>query len=273
MKNLIVTADDLGLTQSINEGIAKACSEGVVTAASVIAAGNAFSDAVRVIKGLPFKGIGAHLALTEIKPLLSTSRFIRDHNSLFFNILFGKINKESIYAELKAQLELIKANGLTITHINSHEHIHMIPSVLEIFIRLAKEYSIPIIRFPRGDRPPRALSMKENYKSFILEYFAGMMKKKLEDSELAYTDYFMGLLDAGRLDIEKIKTMLGSVKEGVTEIVTHPDFLSPEVLDHYSWHRGGEMELFALTDNRIKNAIKNNGIKLISFEEFLTLKK
>jgi predicted glycoside hydrolase/deacetylase ChbG (UPF0249 family) len=273
MKYLIITADDLGLTKSINEGIVKACTEGIVTAASVIPAGDAFDDAVQVIKCLPFKGIGAHLALTEIKPLLSTSRFIKDHNGLFFSMLSGSINRDSIYAELKAQLELIKANGLTVTHINSHEHIHMMPSVLEIFIQLAKEYNIPAIRFPRGDRPPRSLSLKENYRSFVLNYFAGMMKKKLEGSGLTYTDNFIGLLDAGRLDIDKLKTMLGTLEDGVTEIVAHPGFLSPEVLDNFSWHRGGETELFALTDNRIKNAVKNNGIKLISFDEFLTLKK
>ena len=63
------------------------------------------------------------------------------------------------------------------------------------------------------------------------------------------------------------------MKEGVTEIVTHPGFLSPEVLDHYKWHARGETELFALTDNRVKNAVKNNGIKLISYAEFISLNK
>lgn len=273
MKYLIVTADDVGLAKSINEGIAKACSEGVVTAVSVIPSGAAFTDAVQLIRSLPFKSVGAHLALTEIKPLLSSSRFSRDHNRLFFSILSGRISRESMYTEFKAQLELIKANGLTITHINSHEHIHMIPLVLEIFIQLAREYNIPAIRFPRGDRRPSSLSLKENYKSFILNYFAGMMKKKLEGSGLTYTDHFMGLLDAGRLDIDKLKTMLGTLEDGVTEIVAHPGFLGPEVLDNFSWHKGSETELFALTDDRIKRAVKDNGIKLITFDDFLALKK
>ena len=149
----------------------------------------------------------------------------------------------------------------------------MIPLVLDIFIQLAREYNIPAIRFPRGDRRPGSLSLKENYKSFILNYFAGTMKKKLEGSGLTYTDHFMGLLDAGRIDIDKLKTMLGTLEDGVTEIVAHPGFLSPEVLDNFSWHKGSETELFALTDNRIKTAVKDNGIKLISFEEFLSIRK
>ena len=94
----------------------------------------------------------------------------------------------------------------------------------------------------------------------------------MDNSGLVCTDFFMGLLDAGRLDIDRVKKMLANLKDGVTEIVTHPGFLSPEVLDRYKWHSGGETELFALTDKRIKNCIKENDIKLISFEEFLALK-
>ncbi len=273
MKYLIVTADDLGLTESINEGIAKACSEGIVTAVSVIPTGEAFEDALTVIKNIPFKDIGAHLAVTETKPILSGPRFHKNHNEFFFRLLLGRIDLDDIYEELKAQLEILKKTGLKITHINSHEHIHIMPRILEIFIRLAREYNIPAIRFPRTDRPPKGLSVKENYRSFLLNHFYGRIKNNMNNSGLAYTDFFMGLLDAGKLDIDKIKTMVSNLKDGVTEIVTHPGFLSPEVLNRYRWHIGGETEIFALTDNRLKNVIKASGIKLISYEEFLALKQ
>ncbi|MDP3790766.1 MAG: ChbG/HpnK family deacetylase [Candidatus Omnitrophota bacterium] len=273
MKYLIVTADDLGLTKSINEGIAKACKEGIVTSVSVIPTGEAFDDAVETIKGLSFKGVGAHLALSETKPLLSSSKFYKNHNGLFFSLLLGIVKQQDIYTELKAQLELLRSKGLDITHINGHEHIHLIPQILDIFIQLAKEYGIPAIRFPRGDVRPKGILSKENYKSFVLNSFARGIENKIKTSGLFHTDFFMGLIDAGNLNIEKIKMMLENLKDGVTEIVTHPGFLSPEVLDRYSWHRAGETELFALTDQRIKDAIKDNNIQLISYETFLSLKK
>jgi predicted glycoside hydrolase/deacetylase ChbG (UPF0249 family) len=272
-KYLIVTADDLGLTKSINEGILKACKEGIVTAVSVIPTGEGIEDALAAIKDLPFKDIGAHLSLSETKPILSSSRFYKNHNKFFFSLLLGRINLNDVYAELKAQIEILKKAGCSITHINSHEHVHMIPQVLNIFVRLAKEYGISVIRFPRGDRTPKGMSLKENYRSFILNYFTGSIEDNLKKTDLIYTDYFMGLLDAGQLNIDKVKNILTGLKEGVTEIVTHPGFLSPEVLDHYKWHMGCETELFALTDKRIKNFIKENSIKLISYEEFLTLRK
>ena len=271
-KYLIVTADDLGLTKSIDEGILKACSEGIVTAVSVIPTGEEIDDALAMIKDMPFKDVGAHLSLSETKPILPGFRFYKNHNEFFFSLIFGRIDMNDVYAELKAQVEILKKAGLKITHINSHEHVHMIPQVLDIFVRLAKEYGIPAIRFPRGDRQPKGMSLKENYRSFVLNYLSGRIEDNLKRSGLSHADYFMGLLDAGQLNIDKIRNMLMVLKEGVTEIVTHPGFLSPEVLDRYKWHSGGETELFALTDKRIKNCIKENDIKLISFEEFLALK-
>lgn len=272
MKYLIVTADDLGITESINEGIAKACREGIVNSVSVIPTGEAFEGALKVINGLGLKEIGAHLALTETKPLLNSSKFYKDHNRFFLDIFLKRPDPDAIYKELKAQIELLNSAGIKITHINSHEHIHIIPQMLDIFIRLAKEYDIPAIRFPAGDRPPAALSVKENYKSFVLNYFAGRIKDNLDVSGLSHTDFFFGLIDAGRLTEEKLIRMMDNMKDGVTELVCHPGFLSPEVLDRYKWHIGAEGELFALISHRVRNAVKNNGIKLISFGEFLSLK-
>ena len=141
MKYLIVTADDLGLAKSINEGIAKACCEGIVNSVSVIPTGEAFEDALRIVKDLGLKEIGAHLALTETEPLLSSSRFHKNHNILLRDIFFGKTTLDAIHRELKAQLELLKNTGLKIAHINSHEHVHIIPKILDIFVSLAKEFN------------------------------------------------------------------------------------------------------------------------------------
>lgn len=272
MKYLIITADDLGLTKSVNEGIAKAYREGIVNSISVIPTGEAFADALQTIKDLGLKEVGAHLSLTETKPLLSSSKFYKNHNQFFLDLFLKKVDTGTIYKELKAQLELLNNIGIKITHINSHEHIHIIPQIFNIFIQLAKEYNIPAIRFPIGDRLPAVLSIKENYKSFVLNYFAGRIKNDLSNSGLAHTDFFLGLLDAGKLTEDKLIGMLGDLKDGATELVCHPGFLSPEVLDSYKWHIGAEAELFALTDPRIKGAIKSNDIRLITYGELLSVR-
>lgn len=272
MKSLIVTADDLGLAKSINEGIARACREGIVSSVSVIPAGKAFEDAVKTIKDLGLREIGAHLALTEIDPLLSSSKFYKNHNRFFMDIFFRQAGLEGIRRELKAQLELLKKTGLRITHINSHEHVHIIPGILDIFVSLAKEFDIPAIRYPKGDRPVRAFNAADLYKKSILSYFSARNAVSFGNSGLLYTDHFLGLLDAGKLKEDLLMEMLNSLKDGVTELVCHPGFLSPEVLDRYKWHIGSEAELFALTDPRVKNAIKRSGIELIGFEKLRSIR-
>lgn len=271
MKYLIITADDLGLTKSINEGIAVSYRDGIVTAISVIPTGEALEDAVQVIKDLKLEEIGAHLSLTETRPLLKSSKFYQGRNKFFLDLFFGRIDLGGVYEELKAQIELLKKIGVRITHINSHEHLHMMPHILNILIRLAKEYDIPAIRYPRGDRPAKRFAVTEIYKSFILSYFSKKIETNMKNSGLLYTDYFLGLLDAGRLNENTIIEMLNNLKDGVTELVAHPGFLGPEVLEHYSWHKGSERELFALTDNRVKNAVNSKGIKLIKYRELLSL--
>lgn len=272
MKYLIVTADDLGLAESINEGIAKACREGIVSAVSVIPTGRALKDAVRTVKDLGLKEIGAHLALTETRPLLGSSKFYSNHNILFKDILFRRVDPDAIYRELKAQLGLLKDIGVKITHINSHEHIHIIPEILSIFISLAKEFGVPAIRYPRRDRPVRLLNIRYLYKRSILSYFSSCNAGSFKNSGLLYTDHFLGLLDAGRLKEDILIDMLGGLKDGVTELVCHPGFLSPEVVDGYRWHMGSEEELFALTDGRVRNAVKNNDIRVITYGELPSIK-
>ncbi len=272
MKQLIVTADDLGLAKSVNEGIAKACREGIVNSVSVIPTGEAFADALKVIKDLDLKEIGAHLSLTETKPLLNSSKFYKGHNQFFKDIFFGKADLGWIHGELKAQLELLKRSGVKITHINSHEHIHIIPGILDIFISLAKEFDIPAMRYPRGDRPMRLFSISDIYKKSILSYFSGKIAGPLKKSGLLYTDHFLGLLDAGNLREDRLMEMLGSLKDGVTEIVCHPGFLSPEVMNNYKWHINAEAELFALTGPRVKDTIKDNEIRLIAYGELQSVR-
>ena len=272
MKYIIVTADDLGLARSINDGIAKACREGIVSSVSVIPTGEAFGDALKVIKDLGLKEIGAHLSLTETKPLLSSSKFYKNHNQFFKNIFFGKVDLEWVYKELKAQLELLKEADVKIAHINSHEHIHMIPEILNIFILLAKEFNISALRYPRRDRPVRPFDIMDLYKKSVLSYFSGRTARLFKSSGLLCTDHFLGFLDAGKLKEDLLIEMLDGLEDGVTELVCHPGFLSPEVVDNYKWHIGAEEELFTLTSCRVKSAIKNNGIRLITYGELPSIK-
>lgn len=275
MKRLIVSADDFGMAKGINEGIAMACKDGIVTNINVMPAGDAFYDCLTRLKNIGPAEIGAHLALTQISPLASPGRiptllnkdgcFHKNYKSFFLKLFLGKIKREEIYAELKSQMDRLKAVGIPVTNLSSHEHVHLYPEILEIFIALAKEYDIPAIRYVHRDVMAGPVGFKKLYKKAVLAFFERGSGRMIKKSGLKYTDNFMGLLDSGNLEEETLINMFKIMPCGTTELVAHPGLLSPEVLDRCVFHERCETDLASLISGRVKKFIGDNGIELINF--------
>lgn len=267
MKYLIVNADDFGMTKSINEGIIKARREGIVTDVSMLATGRAFDDAVNLAGANGISGVGAHLSLTELAPV-PPRRGIMSRGAFLLEFLSGRLSEGDIRLELRRQLDRIKGSGLEITHIDSHEHLHMLPRMLKIFIELAGEYGIPAIRFLRNDRMAGMPAPEKLFRCLIMGYFATKGGPIFKGSRLRCTDRVLGFLGSGRLSEKLVIGMLDSLPEGSSELICHPGFLSPEVVDDYSWHVNCEAELFILTSRCARNSITKNGINLVSHASF-----
>ncbi len=281
MKYLIVSADDLGLSESINRGIIRGLEEGIVTNLNVVPTGKAFYDATAGLRVLKPGEIGAHLALTETAPVtegrdISTllngkGAFHKSYPLFVAKFLFGRIDRGQIYIELKNQIEKLKNCGIPITNLSGHQHIHMLPGILEIFIRLAKEYKIPSIRCLRGDKFLYPLGVKKIFRKIILDCLAPAMNKAIDKASIARAGNFLGFLDSGNIREESLIKMLNNLPEGTTELVAHPGFISSEVLDRCVFHANCETDLAALTSRRVKKSITDNGIKLISFGDLAKL--
>ena len=277
MKRLIVTADDFGLTHSINEGILMAVREGVVTNINLITTGDAANEAIGIIKYDKIPEIGVHLALTETRPVTSVrliASLVDESGSFpatrieFLRRLFsGKIDMEHVKTELKSQMDKAAHSGARITNLSSHEHLHMIPKIFRIIMDLAKEYKVRYIRVLKKEiiRPP--FSINKIFRYAVVGYFHPGMEKSFKRSDLKAADHFLGFLDSGAIGEGVLLRMLADIKEGVTELVTHPGFLDPVVLQRYRFHRNCEEELHALTSPRVKRVIAANGIKLCRYGE------
>jgi predicted glycoside hydrolase/deacetylase ChbG (UPF0249 family) len=280
MRSLIITADDFGLTRSVNQGIAMGVREGVVTSVNLFPSGDAFSDALDLARKAAIREAGAHLALTETVPVAPAGsvptlvapdgRFYKDRGRLLPRFLLGRIDPDNIYTELKAQLDMALSSGIEITNLSSHEHIHMMPGILDIFIKLAKEYDIPAIRYPHKDVSARPFDPGNIYRSFVLACFEPHMARVLGASGIKSPDHFRGFLDSAQITEETLLGLIDTLEEGSTELVCHPGFLGPEVLERYRFHRNCEAELFALTSRRVRNRIEDRDIELITYGQFLS---
>jgi predicted glycoside hydrolase/deacetylase ChbG (UPF0249 family) len=274
---LIVNADDLGVSERVNDGIVLARRSGIVTAASLMAAGRAFDHAVQCCRRTPELDVGVHLTLVAEKPLLQkTSSLAGDDGrlppsagALLRRCLAGAIRMADIQAELSAQIERVLDHGLRPTHLDSHQHVHALPGIAQVVLQLSGRYRIPFVRAPveepRIDWP---LSVHA-----VLRWAGAMALRtswtmaRLSGARPAGPERlrFLGFTEGGRLTQTRLHRLLRTLRPGRTyELMCHPGY-EPDEPDLQRWNYRHEQELQALTSAVIRSEIGARGIRLISF--------
>jgi len=294
MKKVIVNADDFGISKAVNRGIIEAFREGILTSASFMSNMPAFKDAVFHCRKNDNLGVGIHLNLNLGRPLLpprqvktlvnSEGLFLSNYYQFIKLLYLKKINLFEIEKEFRTQIEKVKNENIELDHINSHLHVHMFPQIFKIVIRLAKEYSIPAIRFSNErlrfgiannyyPLAPRNRQQIGRYfydfrKVLLLKILAGFDKKFLESSGLYNPDYFFGAFLMGQMRFEQYVKIFDIIKDSCTEIACHPGYVDDEIIaTNDSLIEEREEELKTLLDPKLKQAILEKDITLVTFAE------
>lgn len=256
MKRLIVTADDVGLHRGMTAGAIRAHREGIVTACSVVANGRAFDDAVEQLRQAPTLEVGVHLTLIEERPLTGTT-FPRSYRSFLFR--YPMMTRGEVEQELRAQIEKVQASGLRVTHLNSHQHLHALPRLFALTVRLAEEYGLRYVRVPADAQiestgPVRRLSVA------ALRFLARRARRQVK-TDVMMNDATIGITEAGHLRATSITELLSRLSDGLTELVTHPG-VDVDAYPHWNYDWSGETE--ALCDRSVREEIERQGIQLVT---------
>ena len=279
MKKLIVNADDFGLHEEINKGIIKGFQEGFITSTSLMCSAPAFENAVALAKENPGLGIGIHLTLVgsvpSVLPKEKISSLVNDkglfpENYVAFAKMFytGQVKMVQLESELRAQIEKALATGLNITHVDSHQHTHVLPGMTGLVVKLCNEYKIKNIRIPQ-----------EGY--FFSGGFAGGLGRKIgraglsfcaclaamqaKSTGLAYPESFFGMLAGGNLNETLVGNIITSLPDGVSEIMTHPGLNKQELDKHFTWDYHWEDELNAFLSAKNKTLLEQHKVALMNF--------
>ena len=252
-------------------GALKAHDEGIVTACSVVATGPALDDAVERLRERPGLDIGVHLTFVGERPLSPPERvrsllgpdgaFLPGFRAFAARYALGRIDDTDLEAELRRQIERLLAAGLRLVHANSHQHLHVLPRVFEIVLKLAEEYRIPWVRVPR--EPSTALSVRA-LEIGILNRIGRAARRQTRGRKVRIPDRTVGILDAGRLTPERLVSILKDV-ENVTELVCHPGLGDRELENVYRWGYGWDGETAALCDPGVRKAVRDGGIEISGF--------
>ncbi len=244
-----INADDFGLTESCTKAIKQALEEKLITDTTMVANGEAFEQAVEWSKEDLFANrIGVHFNLTEGVPLTEEIKqcamFVEDgrfHNRINRLKKPNKIEREAAYQELAAQVQKLKDAGISISHADSHHHIHTAVFLFPIVRRVCKAHHIEKIRLHRN------VGVKSKIKFVVKKIYNCFLKK-----HGFKTTEFFGSVD----DVECVGL------NDQMEIMVHPDYnQAGELIDRIDTENGWP------TGKPLFDIKERYGVQLISYGE------
>lgn len=266
MKQLAVNADDFGFSRDVNRGIVEAHVRGILTATTLMANGREFDDAVRLARENPSLDIGCHLVLVQGNSLRTGAPLPASVRELTVALLRRRLQP---YDELKPQVERIVGAGLTPSHLDTHKHTHLLPPVLDAVARLSEEYRIRWVRRPfdfpmqAGKTPLGLRATSTAFSVMRLEFH-----RKLGRHGCRTTDHFAGFQLTGHLQTQQLIATLRGLPEGTTEFMCHPGYCTDELKGMPTrLKEARQKELEALTDGRVLETIRQEGIALVRYRD------
>lgn len=239
MKHLILNADDFGYSYGVNYGIIESHLRGVLTSTTLMAGMPGFDHAVSLAKAHPSLGVGVHLTLTCGRPVLTDHKTLTEpngdfHSQAYYHNEEQPLDKDEVYREWKAQIEKVLAAGIEPTHLDSHHHVHTFRDLEDVFVRLAREYDLPV-RNSRHD-------CTDNHVQGVPcpNYLVDFIEGSGAHFHTPLTEYAPAIeSNMHRILLEAFKTL------DCVEIMCHPAYLDTAVMLHSSFnlHRMCEVDL------------------------------
>jgi len=243
---LIINADDFGLTPGINRAIIELHRAGVVTSATLMATGPAFEDAVDLALANPTLGVGCHLVLVDGMPLShaesiptllgADAKTFRPSIIDFSQAALRRtIEPQDIAIETLAQIQRLQRAGLDVTHIDSHKHTHIFPSVAGTVFHIANRCGVPSMRNPIEPRWSSSLagSVTRRLGLQIFEIFAPPFERLTRDARTngLVPDGTLGMAATGSMDAPLMRRMLDALianhPNSTYEMLCHPGYNDP----------------------------------------------
>lgn len=237
MLKKIINADDFGISPGVNNAIVRAFKKGVLNSASMMMNVAYTNEAIALYKQNPGLNIGVHLNLTnqpnqrpladpkDIKLLLDKDgRLKHGFVSLMLLSFFKKKElSRQLEIEMRAQIDKAFESGIVPTHLDSHRHVHMIPTVFKVAQKLQKQYGIARLRVLNENVFYTFLTAK-NWKCFwdggLIKY--AVLKTFYYWNRTKSDTYFYSVIYTTRLFGKNVRKIKVPRHFAAVEFGTHP---------------------------------------------------
>ncbi len=279
MRNVIISADDFGISEEVNEAVEVAHRNGILSTTSLMVAAPATADAVRRARALPNLHVGLHVVLVNGRPALAPERIPllvdRDGNfatDLFragVNFFFRPGVRKQLEDEIDAQFRAFAVTGLTLDHANAQNHMHVHPTVLSILLKVGSRYGLRAVRIPfepfvSSWRSMRNAMPQRFANAVFLAPWLTLMKARLRAAGITTNDFVFGMNDTGHMTKDRVLQFIPHLPRGISEMYFHPATRRWDGalgMDDYDF--SGEYE--ALVDPSVGAALRSCGARSISY--------
>lgn len=291
-KRVIITGDDFGLAEPVNEAVERAHREGVLTTTSLLIGSARAPDAISRARRNPALSVGLHLAVCEGIPILPREQIpdLVDGRGELLGPIRAALtffllprSKAQLEREIRAQFAAFEATGLALDHVNGHNNMHMHPVVLPILIRVAREYRVravrlsfePLLASARAGRWRGSLAAGEYRRPrspFWLRFsqwcamapWGRYVKWRYQRAGFLVNDYLFGIYECGGMDLDMLVGVVKNLPEGLSEIHCHPATRGCAELQGLMPDYQQQAELAALISPLLRETLSACGVQCLN---------
>ena len=275
---ILVNADDFGRHVLINQAVAKGVEQGCLRSATLMPGGKAFSDAVDVAKAHPALGVGVHLTLVNGFPVcdpkdipsLVTEEgvFYDDYIHFVKRFMTGKVSMADVRRELMAQAAKMEKTGLSLTHVDSHQHMHMLPGIIDVALDVAESLHLDALRI---SHTPLFTGFSGSLGQLIgrigLSTLAEMAGWRAKGRHFRMPDHFAGIVAGEAVHEGHFRDIVMHLKPGTTEVMMHPGMDNSVLVQDCLWDHDFEAELSAIVSPDIQKLLQEKQVKVVNFRD------
>jgi predicted glycoside hydrolase/deacetylase ChbG (UPF0249 family) len=273
---LIIHADDLGMSHSVNAASIEMLEAGAISSGSIMMPTPWVAEIAAYARKHPEKDLGLHLTLTsEWKTLRwgpvagrdKVPALLDPHGYLWPDVLSvaTRAPAREIEAELRAQIEMAKRMGIRFTHLDTHMGtLYARPDYFQVMEKLGEEYGVPVLRMK--PQPELMASAAPEVVKHLLAQEERYQREKVFRLDTLLTDPAKGTktYEERRAAYHKA---LRSLTPGVHQIIIHPGVLDEELKSATSSAANRDADRRIFLDPETRKLIKDLGIELIGWQD------
>jgi predicted glycoside hydrolase/deacetylase ChbG (UPF0249 family) len=281
LTRVVLNADDFGLAPKHTLRVAAIRAQRRVTDVSLLPNGTSFDAAVSALAAAGIAETGVHLCVTggerpvlgpgEIPSLLSGVSFRGHWTSVLAALVTGRIRTAEVEREWEAQIARVEAAGLRVTHLDSHQNLHLHPRLFPVAVTLACRFRVPFVRAPRAGDPPGRPDAPplSRLRALLLARLGGLGRKLLDAAGLPEPPRVLGLAEAGHMTAARLARAVADLPDGDYEVALHPGDEDDVTRARYLWGYDWGGEAGALESGAIAEVLAARGITAVGFDALI----